>query len=892
MKPAPAQRPPAGRTPGTRSSLSTQLTLLVAAIVAVLLGAMLIAGNRFWREILRGEIDARLSAVAESRQDMVQANIAKWRQLATLMAINGTYRALLDELQRGEAATANRKFSQGSLDGFVKRGVLVSAMIADSSGRVEIASNVAIPSGSLADDPDFQRGQSGLHVGQPRRVGDHFEVVLGAPLEDFGTPRTTIGVLMLTVLATPLAEAMLDYTGLGETGEALLGVREEGHIRFLFPLRHGDGTLTLPVANAPAMNAAIDGRQQLTHDRDYRGQPVLAAVRPIRHSGWGLVVKMDQAEAYAPIDRALRYGLGLGATIALLGLVAAWLLARGFTRPILRLAEAAEGVAGGRLDVAVLVTSKSEAGELTARFNEMTAALRTHAAEREAAAKALDAERSRLRTLIDVLPVSIYVKDTASRFLVANEECARALGAANSAELIGKTDADFFPAAIAATFLADEQRVMAGEPVLNVEEVSAYPDGSARTEMTTKVPLRDGTGVVVGVVGVSRDITERKRAEDAVRASEALLRSITDHTEDIIFVKDRESRTLFMNPAGLRLTALPREKLIGHRDTEFIRDPEEAAHFLADDLKVMESRETLTVEEELTAGTGEKRVLLTTKAPRFDGAGTVIGLVGIAHDITARKQAEEEIRRLNAGLEERVKERTAQLEASNKELEAFSYSVSHDLRAPLRAVNGFIRMLQNSHGDKLDAEGRRLIGVVLSEGKRMGRLIDDLLAFSRMGRQQVEHTSIDMAALARAEFESLTRVAPDSAPRLALKPLPPAHGDPAMLRQVLANLLANSIKFTRKQPGPVIEISGACEDGMVTYSVKDNGAGFDDKYAHKLFGVFQRLHTESEFEGTGVGLALVQRIVDRHGGKVWAEGKPGAGATFYFSLPNPKKPNP
>ena len=405
------------------------------------------------------------------------------------------------------------------------------------------------------------------------------------------------------------------------------------------------------------------------------------------------------------------------------------------------------------------------------------------------------------------------------------------------------------------------------------------------------MPLRVGTGAVVGIVGVSRDITERRRAEDAVRASEALLRSITDHTDDIIFVKDRESRTLFMNPAGLRITALPREKLIGHSDAEFIRDSEEAAHFLAADRKVMESRETLTVEEELTVASG-KRVLLTTKAPRFDAAGNVIGLVGIAHDITERKQAEEEIRLLNAGLEQRVKERTAQLETSNKELEAFSYSVSHDLRAPLRAVNGFIQLLKNSHGDKLDEEGHRLIGVVLSEGKRMGRLIDDLLAFSRMGRQQVSHASIDMAALARAEFDLLTRLAPESAPRLDLKPLPTAEGDPAMLRQVFANLLGNAIKFSRNRPDAVIEIGGACENGVTTYHVKDNGVGFDEKYAHKLFGVFQRLHAESEFEGTGVGLALVQRIIERHGGKVWAEGKPGIGATFYFSLPNPKKPNP
>ncbi len=232
-----------------------------------------------------------------------------------------------------------------------------------------------------------------------------------------------------------------------------------------------------------------------------------------------------------------------------------------------------------------------------------------------------------------------------------------------------------------------------------------------------------------------------------------------------------------------------------------------------------------------------------------------------------------------------------QLEASNKELEAFTYSVSHDLRAPLRGIDGYVRMLEEDYGSLLDAEGRRLIGVVSSEARRMGRLIDSLLAFSRLGRRHMEQIPVDMTGLAQAAFESVC-ISPTSTIRFELTPLPPAIGDLAMLRQVFFNLLSNAVKFSRNAPNPLIEVGSLSDSptaeplhfGESLYYVRDNGAGFDERYREKLFGVFQRLHSEAEFEGTGVGLAIVQRIVGRHGGRVWAEGRVGAGATFYFTL--------
>jgi light-regulated signal transduction histidine kinase (bacteriophytochrome) len=258
----------------------------------------------------------------------------------------------------------------------------------------------------------------------------------------------------------------------------------------------------------------------------------------------------------------------------------------------------------------------------------------------------------------------------------------------------------------------------------------------------------------------------------------------------------------------------------------------------------------------------------------------------LASEIAERMLAQDEVNRLNTGLEQRVAERTQQLQDANGQLEAFSYSVAHDLKAPLRAISGYSRIVLEDCAPQLDKDARRYLESIVSGTQRMGRLIEDLLAFSHQGSKEMTPSGIDMGELAGSVFEELRSAAPERKIEWRLQPLLPARGDRAMIRQVWVNLLSNAVKFTEPGDNARIEV-GCSRNGSDhnIYYVKDNGAGFDMKYSGKLFGVFQRLHSGQEFEGTGVGLAIVQRVVQRHGGSVWAEGKVNEGATFHFTLP-------
>jgi PAS domain S-box-containing protein len=376
------------------------------------------------------------------------------------------------------------------------------------------------------------------------------------------------------------------------------------------------------------------------------------------------------------------------------------------------------------------------------------------------------------------------------------------------------------------------------------------------------------------------------RLRAAVRESQQRFQGMVETLSDWIWEVDQNGVYTYVSPKVQDLLGYEPKEVLGKTPFDLM-PPEEAQRVAGLFEPLLAARQTLvTLENTNRHKDGHLVVFETNGVPFFDAHGRFKGYRGTDRDITERKRAEEQVRQLNEELEQRVVERTAQLEAANKELEAFSYSVSHDLRAPLRAMDGFSRILVDEYASQLPSEAARYLKTIRESSQQMRHLIDDLLSFSRLSRQPLNKQTISTNDLVRQALQSLNVEQQGRLIEISMGALPPCRGDPSLLRQVWINLISNALKFTREQAVARIEVGCLTqEDGAQVFFVKDNGVGFDMRYADKLFGVFQRLHRAEEYEGTGVGLAIVQRIIHRHGGRVWADGEVERGATFYFTLP-------
>jgi len=510
--------------------------------------------------------------------------------------------------------------------------------------------------------------------------------------------------------------------------------------------------------------------------------------------------------------------------------------------------------------------------------------LRREIAQRSSAERAARERAAEVENLYNRAPCGYHSVDRNGFFVRINDTELSWLGYTRE-EIIGKLRfVDVVAPECVQTVHDNFPGLVSGGVTANLEYRMVRKDGTTFPVSVNAVPQLDAAGNFVMSRTTMFDTSAQKETESRIRMANAFLDTVVENIPSMIFVKEAQTlRFARINKAEEEFLGIPREMLVGKTDYDFF-PREQSDFFTAKDREVLQSVGVVHVFEEQLTANGVTRYLRTRKTTLLDANDQPQYLLGISEDITEQKRSEEAIRELNADLAMRA----YQLEAANKELESFSYSVSHDLRAPLRAIDGFTRIFEEDYGAAVDEEGRRLLKVIRDNSQRMGVLIDDLLAFSRLGRQPLSAEPIDMTALAEEALAEVRNAGLHHGAEVLIGRLPGVRADPVLLRQVWINLLSNAIKYSSTRESPKIEIGSIAPNNPhdhQTYFVKDNGVGFDMRYYDKLFGVFQRLHSAEDFAGTGVGLAIVHRLITRHGGRVWAEAELDKGATFFFSLP-------
>ncbi|HLP14791.1 MAG TPA: PAS domain S-box protein [Bacteroidota bacterium] len=604
-----------------------------------------------------------------------------------------------------------------------------------------------------------------------------------------------------------------------------------------------------------------------------------------RHVGWARV-GIGRIAATRKLIEITRDGTLYGIMAIVFGTGFAWLMGRVITRRLYTVQETISEVRKGNRAARSRLAGPDEAASIAREFNIMLDALATQES-------AIIQSERQYRTLLQNIQAAVVVHGPDTRVQMCNSMAQELLGLSEE-QVLGKTAMDpawhFFSEAGVTLPLDDYpiNHVLRTRSAMRNCTIGVHRPHNDQDvwALVNADPVFDQTGEIIQVVVTFIDITARVKTEAAMKEQYSTLRSIIDSGNSSIFSVDRLYRYTNFNTthAAIMKAIYGKEIETGHNLLEYmtVREDRETAkrnidRVLAGGGRIVE--EAYSGEELLS-----RQYFQVSHSPIMTDDHEVIGVAVLSQDITERKRAEEEVHTLNRELEQRVTDRTAQLEAANKELEAFAYSVSHDLRAPLRGIDGFSQVLLEEYEEKLDEQGREYLHRVRTAAQRMALLIDDLLTLSRLSRSEMEIQPVNLSKIAREIAAELRESQPLRQAEFVIQDRIVVRGDARLLRVVLQNLLGNAWKFTSTHTTARIEY-GMLQQEQPVYFVRDDGAGFDMKYATKLFAAFQRLHSASEFAGTGIGLATVQRIIHRHGGTVWAEGEIERGATFFFTLP-------
>jgi PAS domain S-box-containing protein len=556
-------------------------------------------------------------------------------------------------------------------------------------------------------------------------------------------------------------------------------------------------------------------------------------------------------------------------------------LQRRITRPILALAEVARVVSErGDYSLRARRFSGDETGLLTDAFNGMLARIEEQTEELRQNAEM----RSLLAAIVESSDDAIIGKDLESKVLSWNAGAERIFGY-TAAEMLGQP----FTRLQSPDRPEDEAHILEEVKrggIRHYETVRIRKDGQPLEVSLTASPIRNARGDIIGSSSIARDITEQKRAEREVRENRARLSGIIGSAMDAIISVDARQRITIFNAAAEKMFCCPARDALGQPLDRFIPPRFREAHrghMTAFGRTGVTSRAMGHLQPISGLRADGEEFPIEASISHIEVGGQQIYTV-ILRDITERTRAEAQIRQLNAELEQRVEERTAELTAANRELESFTYSVAHDLRAPLRHIDAFSKILEEDCAAVLPEGAAHYLHNIRHSAGKMSLLVDDLLNLARIGRQELRRQPTPLGGLVNEVLADLKEETAGRTLQWHIQPLPAIECDPGLMKQVFANLLSNAVKYTRPRPVAVIEVGYRKKNGDSAVFVRDNGVGFNMKYADKLFGVFQRFHRAEEFEGTGVGLATVDRIVRKHGGHIWAEAAVDQGATFYFTV--------
>ncbi len=901
---------------------SLALYLFIFLLLATGIGAVAYLSYKNYEGQLRSEVDSRLTSVGALKSSQLQ----NWRSERLADAVtffkNTDFSALVQGYLENPADAPTKTELQSWLDAYSAHQQYDRVFLLDASGveRLSFPNSTEPVAARLAQEAtaDLNAGQVTFLDFYRDTAAGPIHLALLVPI--LANPDNhPLGLLVLRIDPNVyLFPYIQQWPTPSSSAETLLVRRDGEDVLFLNTLRFQSEAalnLRIPLANmqVPAVKAVL-GQTGIVEGTDYRGAPVIADIRSVPGSPWFLVSRIDTAEVYAPLRARLWQTLLLFGALIITsgaGLSLIWRQQR---------------IRYYRGQVETMEAQRESEQKYRLLFDEMTSGFAMHEIICDPAGVPVDyrflsvnpafetltglnAAAILGKTVLEVLPAteSSWIERYGQVALTGQptefEDYSGALGKYYEVRAFSPERGKF---TVLFNDITERKRIEALTSTrLNLVEFSySHSPHEVLQEILDQVGVLTGSPIGFFHIVESDQKTLTKQAWSTRTIQEFCQGQAEDQGlhypidqagvwADCIYAKKPVIHNDYASlphkkglPAGhpqvIRELGVPilRAGLIvailgvGNKPTDYTQEDVDLASYFGDVAWTIAERkqheaqilaDQVELQELLAKADQSRRVLLTV--------------------VEDQKLAEEEIRQLNTALEQRVTERTAQLETSNKELEAFAYSVSHDLRAPLRAIDGFSRILQQEYAPKLDDEGRRLLGVVRDSTSKMDTLITDLLALSRVSRSELRYSPIDMTTLVNSIYHELATPEVLEKFVFSVSDLPYASGDPTLMRQVWVNLISNAIKYTLPKAECVIEISGSAKDGLCTYTIKDNGVGFNPKYTDKLFGLFQRLHRSAEFEGSGVGLAIVQRIIHRHGGQVWGEGQIGAGATFYFTIP-------